>query len=167
MIYSQFTKKFQLPDGFVAPNSLVFENLVAIPLNRKDVEADMEAVNSSLEVIRETRGGSWPAEALTEEFNFLDLAWHEREFRDGDSFAYAVRDTSGKYIGCFYLYPMGLRTQLTEGLAKFDVDASWWVTAEAYEKGYYEKLYSALRQWLKVFPLNNVYYSNQEIPNED
>ena len=72
MIYSQFTKKFQLPDGFVAPNSLVFENLVAIPLNRKDVEADMEAVNSSLEVIRETRGGSWPAEALTEEFNFLD-----------------------------------------------------------------------------------------------
>ena len=47
MIYSQFTKKFQLPDGFVAPNSLVFENLVAIPLNRKDVEADMEAFNSS------------------------------------------------------------------------------------------------------------------------
>lgn len=167
MIYSQFTKKFQLPDGFVAPNSLVFEDLVALPLARKDVEADMAAVNSSLEVIRKTRGGSWPAEALTEEFNFLDLAWHEREFRDGDSFAYAVRDTSDKYIGCFYLYPIGLRTHLTEVLVEFDVDASWWVTAEAYEKGYYEKLYSALRQWLKEFPFNNVYHSNKEIPNED
>jgi hypothetical protein len=62
---------------------------------------------------------------------------------------------------------MGLRTQLTEGLVEFDVDASWWVTSEAYEKGYYEKLYNTLRQWLKEFPFNNVYYSNQEIPNED
>jgi len=165
--YKGFIRKFNLPDGFEAPVSLEFQDLIAKPLNRKDVQLDMEAVNSSLEIIRKTRGGSWPAEAVTEEFNFLDLAWHEREFRDGDSFAYAVRDTSGKYIGCFYLYPMGLRTELTEELLEHDVDASWWVTAEGYEQGYYQKLFSALQQWLKDFPFSNVYYSNQEIPNED
>ncbi len=165
--YKGFIRKFNLPDGFEAPVSLEFQDLIAKPLNRKDVQLDMEAVNSSLEIIRKTRGGSWPAEAVTEEFNFLDLAWHEREFRDGDSFAYAVRYTSGKYIGCFYLYPMGLRTELTEELLEHDVDASWWVTAEGYEQGYYQKLFSALQQWLKDFPFSNVYYSNQEIPNED
>jgi hypothetical protein len=127
----------------------------------------MQAVNSSLEAIRQTRGGSWPAEAVTEEFNFLDLAWHEREFRDGDSFAYAVRNASNKYIGCFYLYPMGLRTELTVELLAHDVDASWWVTTKSYEQGYYETLFKALQQWLKGFPFSNVYYSNQEVPNED
>ena len=62
---------------------------------------------------------------------------------------------------------MGLRTELTEGLLEHDVDASWWVTAEGYEQGYYQKLFTALQQWLKDFPFSNVYYSNQEIPNED
>ena len=165
--YADFIKKFRLTEDLSAPTSLKFEDLIAAPLSRKDVKADMQAVNSSLEVIRQTRGGSWPAEAVTEEFNFLDLAWHEREFRDGDSFAYAVRNTSGVYIGCFYLYPMGLRTKLTEELLAHDVDASWWVTTESYEQGYYRKLFKALQQWLKDFPFNNVYYSNQEVPNED
>jgi len=164
--YSEYIKKFRLPEDFSAPTRLEFEELVAEPLSRKDVQADMEAVNSSLEIIRKTRGGSWPVEAVTEEFNFLDLAWHEREFRDGDSFAYAVRSSSGEYIGCFYLYPMGLRTELTEELLSYDVDASWWVTTESYEQGYYIKLFSALQQWLKEFPFSNVYYSNKEIPNE-
>ena len=164
---SGFVKKLNLPIGFKVPISLEYENLLAQPLTRKDVMQDMEAVNSSLEVIRQTRGGSWPAEAVTEEFNFLDLAWHEREFRDGDSFAYAVRDTSDRYIGCFYLYPMGLRTELAQELLQYDVDASWWVTAESYEQGYYEELFKSLQQWLKDFPFSNIYYSNKEVPNED
>lgn len=162
--YNEFVRKFKLPVDFRAPLTLEFQDLIAKPLIREDVQADMAAVNSSLDTIRQTRGGSWPAEAVTEELNLLDLAWHEREFRDGDSFAYAVRDTSGKYIGCFYLYPMGLRTPLSEELLDHDVDASWWVTAEGYEQGYYQKLSDALHQWLKDFPFTNVYYSNKEIP---
>ena len=161
--YAGLIKKLHLPDGFKAPVSLEFQDLIAKRLNRRDVQPDMEAVNSSLEIIRKTRGGSWPAEAVTEEFNLLDLAWHEREFRDGDSFAYAVRDASDNYIGCFYLYPMGVRTLLSEELLDYDVDASWWVTNEGYEQGYYQKLSDALHQWLKDFPFTNVYYSNKEI----
>jgi hypothetical protein len=39
------------------------------------------------------------------------------------------------------------------------------VTPEAYARGFYEKLYVALRHWLaEQFPFAAVYYSNVEIP---
>jgi hypothetical protein len=42
---------------------------------------------------------------------------------------------------------------------------SWWVTPQAYEEGYYTKLYRALGLWLaEDFPFKAPYYSNLEIP---
>jgi hypothetical protein len=165
MDYTAFVKKLTLPPNFQAPTEFISEDLVAKSLTRLDLHADMDAVNSSLELIRKTRGGSWPSEAVSEAFDLLDLAWHEREFRDGGSFAYVVHDASGTYVGCFYLYPMGVRTTLTDELLSYDIDASWWVSAEAYKHGYYEKLYQALQMWLASgFPGQNIYYSNKEIP---
>lgn len=42
---------------------------------------------------------------------------------------------------------------------------SWWVTPGAYERGYYTKLYAALRHWIeRAFPFTKAYYSNTEIP---
>ena len=161
MDYKNFIKKF----NFKAPAELEYEDLRAKTLTRADLKADMEGVNSSLELIRNTSGGSWPSEQVTEDFDLLDLAWHEREFRDGNSYAYVVYSDKDEYIGCFYLYPMGVRTELTEELMKYDLDASWWVTAGAYEQGYYEKLYKAIQQWLSEFPVKNVYYSNKDIPS--
>jgi hypothetical protein len=157
-----YIKKFSFPSDFRAPVQFAFEDLSARPLTRSDLKADMEAVNSSIETIRKTRGGTWPEEEVSEEFDLLDLAWHEREFRDGGSFAYVVYDATERYIGCFYLYPMGVRTELTEGLLDYDMDASWWVSTEAYEQGYYDKLYAALQLWLKEFPVESIYYSNKE-----
>lgn len=160
MNYSEITKKF----NFQAPGKLEYEDLRAKTLTRADLKADIEGVNSSLELIRKTRGGSWPSEPVSKDFDLLDLAWHEREFRDDTSFAYVVYNDRNEYIGCFYLYPMGVRTELSEELMNYDVDASWWVTSKAYEQGYYEKLYKALQQWLSEFPVAKVYYSNKEIP---
>lgn len=151
--------------NFQAPLKLEYEDLRAKTLTRKDLKADMDGVNSSLELIRNTRGGSWPSEPVTEEFDLLDLAWHEREFRDGTSYAYVVYNDKNDYIGCLYLYPMGVRTELTEELMDYDLDASWWVTAEAYKHGYYEKLYAAMQQWLGEFPVKKIYYSNKKIPS--
>jgi hypothetical protein len=163
---SDFIKKLKLSGNFVPPAELVFEDIKAKPLTRQDLEADLEAVNSSLEIIRQTRGGSWPEEELNSEFDLLDLAWHEREFRDRESFAYVIYDTDNQYIGCFYLYPMGVRTTLTDELLKYDVDVSWWVTSLAYKQAYYVKLYNALKEWLSSsFPFENIYYSNKEIPS--
>ena len=166
MGYESFTKKFVLPVNFRPPNELTFEDLIAKPLARVDLKADLEAVNSSIEIIQKTRGGLWPTEELEEDFDLLDLAWHEREFRDNSSFSYAVYDKTDVYIGCFYLYPMGHRTTLTDETIEYDVDVSWWVTTKAYSDGYYSKLYAGLRKWLeKDFPFKKIYYSNKEIPS--
>ena len=157
--------RLELPAGFTAPEVLRHEDIVAAVLTRDDLAEDVAGINASVELIGRTRGGGWPAGPVDEEENFTDLVWHELEFREGTSFSYVVRDAAGAYLGCCYLYPMGRRTELTEELLHHDVDVSWWVTAEAYERGRYAELYVALRRWLEdAFPFEAPHYSNLEVP---
>src|SRR4051812_38047555 len=163
MDYRQFTKKLA---GRPVPETLTYDDIVLRALTRDHLADDVRGINASLDIIRRTRGGSWPTEAVTEESNFVDLVWHECEFRDGGSYTFGVYDTNDRYLGCAYLYPMGRRTELTEALLKYDVDVSWWVTPPAYEQGYYTKLYRALVHWLaEELPFAEPYYSNREIPD--
>ena len=61
---------------------------------------------------------------------------------------------------------MGRRTPLSEDLLDHDVDVSWWVTPDAYERGYYTKLYAALQHWVVAdYPFRKPYYSNLEMPS--
>jgi hypothetical protein len=61
---------------------------------------------------------------------------------------------------------VGRRTPLTAELARYDVDVSWWVTPDAYERGYYTTVYRALRHWIATaFPFSAAWYSNAEIPS--
>ncbi len=168
MEYRGLVKRLDPPSGYVAPTELAYEDIRARAISRADLHDDVRGINSSIELIRRTRGGRWPTEAVSEEFNYVDLVWHECEFREGSSFTYAVYDVGGRYLGCCYLYPVGSRTELTEDLLKYDVDVSWWVTPEAYEQGYYAKLYAALRHWVAdAFPFTMAYYSNIEVPERD
>jgi hypothetical protein len=165
MHYEQFTKKLGTPAGFTVPKRLRFEHFDARAISRADLADDVRGINASLELIVRTRGGGWPTEPVTAAVDFVDLVWHELEFRDGYSFTYAVYDTGGNYLGCCYLYPLGRRTELSEALLDYDVDVSWWVTPAAYERGDYDKLYTALRHWLATeFSFWRPYYSNREIP---
>jgi RimJ/RimL family protein N-acetyltransferase len=165
--YGQFVKVFDLPQEFVAPVELRYENVVATAITREHLVDDVAGINTSLELIRRTRGGEWPSEPTTEDANFIWLVWHELEFLEGKSFTYALYSTEPRYLGCAYLYPPGRRGPLTEELAAFDVDVSWWVTPAGYEQGYYREVYDALRHWLaSEFPFRNPYYSNAEIPDE-
>jgi RimJ/RimL family protein N-acetyltransferase len=167
MDYRLLEKRLDMPAGFSPPRRLVREDIVATAITRADLEDDVRGINASLALIRRTRGGTWPSEPVTEEFNFVDLVWHELEFRERYSFTYVLRTTEGGYLGCCYLYPMGRRTALTEDLARHDVDVSWWVTPSAYEAGYYAKSHRALRQWLAAeYPFWSAYFSNREIPDE-
>jgi len=160
-----FVKSLDLPSGFVAPTELAYEDIRARAISRADLREDVKGINASIELIQRTRGGGWPTDPVTEDFNYVDLVWHELEFRDGHSFTYAVYDVDGQYLGCCYLYPLGRRTTLTEELLRHDVDVSWWVTPSAYDRGYYAKLYTALQQWVtQEFPFTAPYYSNIEIP---
>jgi hypothetical protein len=163
--YAKFVRKLELPPGYTVPTSLRYEDLIAEAITRADLRDDVRGINASIALIQRTRGGGWPVEPVTEAFNFVDLVWHELEFREGDSFTYVVRDAVGGYLGCCYLYPMGRRTELSEELLGHDVDVSWWVTPDAYERGYYERLYRALRHWLaEALPFAAPYYSNAEVP---
>jgi hypothetical protein len=167
MDWSPFLKRLQVPPGFVVPRDLAHEDVRAHAISRADLDDDVAGINASIELIQRTRGGGWPTEPVTEDFNFVDLVWHEQEFREGTSFAYAVYDSNGGYLGCCYLYPMGRRTELTEELLRHDVDVSWWVTPDAYERGYYEKLYRALGDWVtEQFPFESPHYSNAEVPRD-
>jgi len=74
-------KKLTLPEDYTPPVQLTYEDLIARPLTRSYLADDLAGVNSSIETIQKTRGGSWPTEELTEDFDLLDLAWHERELR--------------------------------------------------------------------------------------
>lgn len=165
MDYKNFIKSLQLPAAFAPPTELTSEDIVARAISRADLVADVNGINSSIDIIRRTRGGNWPSGPVSEEFNYVDLVWHELEFRENYSFAYAVYDAGRQYLGCCYFYPMGRRTPLDEHLLHHDVDVSWWVTPDAYHRGYYAKLYLALRQWIAdAFPFKNPHFSNREIP---
>jgi hypothetical protein len=165
MDYTNLVKRLPLPPGFSAPRELTYEDVVARAIGRGDLAEDVRGINASLELIRRTRGGRWPTGPVTEEFNYVDLVWHECEFRDGGSYTYALYGTGGGYLGCCYLYPMGGRTPLSDETLAYDVDVSWWVTPDAYERGYYEKLCRALRHWLaEQFPFSAPHFSNAEMP---
>jgi hypothetical protein len=163
--YTQLIKRIILPAGASAPRRLVHGDVVATAITRGDNADDVRGINASLALIRQTRGGSWPTEPVTEEHNYMDLVWHELEFREGFSFTYVLRDSAGGYLGCAYLYPVGTRTPLSEQLLACDVDVSWWVTPDAYAAGLYTMVHEALGHWLATeFPFWTPHFSNAEIP---
>ena len=165
MNYHGLVKRLDLPAGWLPPAELEYDDIRAAAISRAHLHDDVQGINASIELIGRTRGGAWPTEPVSADFNYVDLVWHECEFREGDSFTYAVYDACGHYLGCCYLYPVGRRIPLTGELLKYDVDVSWWVTPGAYERGYYAKLHVALRHWIeREFPFTNAYYSNTEIP---
>ncbi len=73
-------------------------------LTAADVEMDFEAVTRSQSVLRGLFGPTWP-EGLTFEDNLIDLHWHHREFTAKRSYAWVIRDRTGTYLGCAYLFP--------------------------------------------------------------
>jgi hypothetical protein len=50
---------------------------------------------------------------LEEEENYVGLVWHECEFRDKKSFTFWLEARDRGYIGCAYLYPLGVRWPLS------------------------------------------------------
>lgn len=82
------------------------DDIVATAITRADLREDLCGINASIDLINRTRGGGWPTEAVTEPYNYVDLVWHELEFREGTSLTYIVRNTDHTYLGCCYLYPL-------------------------------------------------------------
>ena len=156
--------KIDLPENFSAPAELRHQKFIARKLKASDTYLDYMAVMSSIEIIRKTRGGSWPSPDLSFEDDMIDLSWHQREFENKSSFAYTVMNLEETAcLGCFYLYPAGFRGEAPEGS---DVDVSFWVTQKEYDKGLYAELYKAMQEWLeKEWLFKKPHWSNKELPN--
>lgn len=101
--YKLLIRKLVVPHGTTIPRRLAFDDIVAVALTREHLRDDVDGINASLDVIRRTRGGPWPAEAVTEEGDYIDLVWHECEFPDDSSFTYVLQHAAGRYLGCAYL----------------------------------------------------------------
>jgi NAD(P)-dependent dehydrogenase (short-subunit alcohol dehydrogenase family) len=56
-----------VPAGFDAPRLLRYDDVTAHAITRNDLGADVRGINASLDLIRETHGGTWPTGAVTEE----------------------------------------------------------------------------------------------------
>lgn len=86
------------------PRSAVLGAFHLTPLDPSVVEEDFAVVTASRAVLQGLFGDDWPV-GLTLAENAIDLAWHEREFTSGRSFAWVIRDGQGVYLGCAYVYP--------------------------------------------------------------
>ena len=141
---------------------IVFEKFIVEKLTPKYIDEDFSALIENSDLIKEIRGnaGDWPSlDTLSKEDNFLDLAWHQREFEYGLSFAFVVRDLEGNYMGCIYLYPMGFRSS-PQNKDEFEVDFSFWITKDYYNKGLYEIVKDDFIKYLQNIGFTKIYYSN-------
>jgi len=153
-----------VPESFIVPEEFETSDFRIRKLTYRDALLDYEAVMSSIDIIKKTRGGDrgWPSPNLTFEDDQIDLAWHQREFENKTSFAYTVMSLDEKEcLGCLYLYPAGSRGEKTKDA---DVDVSFWVTQSAYDKGLYTILFKILDQWLTTWPFKKIGYSNDVLP---
>ena len=90
MNYHGLVKRLDLPAGWIPPAKLEYGDIRARAISRADNDDDVQGINASIELIRRTRGGSWPTEPVSVDFDYVDEIWHECEFREGCSFTYAV-----------------------------------------------------------------------------
>ena len=75
--YRGLVKRLDLPAGWVPPAKLEYDDIRARAISRADNDDDVQGINASIELIRRTRGGSWPAGPVSADFNYVDVVWHE------------------------------------------------------------------------------------------
>ncbi len=152
-----------IPDTFQAPDNIKTDYFLFRKLCFLDARLDYDAVMSSIDIIHQTRGGTWPDDKLTYLDDQIDLGWHQREFENRSSFAYTIMTLDEiKCLGCAYLYPPGFRSEMSENA---DVDVSFWVTQDAYDQGMYPIVYKFLQEFLSEWPFKKIVFTNKNLLN--
>jgi len=129
-----------------------------MPLTIHDVDADYEAIMSSVDHLKKQKVfgdlSKWPSRTLTKEQDLIDLGWHQKEFQRRTSFAYTVtNEEETSYIGCVYIYPS----------EKADAEVYLWVTESEYKKGTDSLLFEIVKRWIaKNWPFKKVAYLGRE-----
>ena len=131
------------------------------PLTNRWVIEDFAAIIESFPHIDGLIGppGSIPERGTyTLETNVIELAWHEREFRTRQSFAFAaITHDNTREVGCVYLYPPPTPREDAVGIswARWDPDDP---DADA-------RFFAEFRAWVaRDWPFANVAYPGRSIP---
>ena len=142
-----------VPDSFSPPERAQFSGFHLRMLTVHDVARDFAAVmeaGSRLFGVLEA-ASRWP-EGLTIEENLIDLAWHQREFTIGHSFAYTVMSDAGsRCLGCCYINP--------SDRAEYDAVALYW----AREAGFDPALGAAFRAFVAGWPFRAVGFPGRDV----
>jgi hypothetical protein len=148
--------------NFVAPTLATAPQFVLRPLTIHHVIKDYDAVMTSREHLWRRFGAAWgwPAADLSLEQDLIDLAWHQKEFQIGSSFAYSVLSLDeSRTLGCVYIYPPS--TPKIDHAA--DADVWFWARQSELASGLEQDLEAFIMNWLaenwpfKTVLLNTVF----------
>ncbi|NLG28725.1 MAG: GNAT family N-acetyltransferase [Chloroflexi bacterium] len=149
-----------VPASFVVPLRVEHPNFVLRPLTVDDVEHDYDAVMSSVESLRHVFAAQddWPADDMTIEDNYRDLARHQQDFERRAGFTYTVETPDGaRCLGCVYIYPTGR--------GDYQARVHYWVRDSDNARGLDVALGATLRRWLaEAWPFERVAFPGREIP---
>lgn len=152
---------FTIQADFQIPLELNTTRVRLRPLSIHDLDADYDAVMSSIDYLRTAMpfgpNHDWPTPELSRDQNLIDLGWHQKEFQNRTSFAYTVVSPHDETcLGCVYIYP-----SMKQG---FDAGISMWVRASEAANGLDEHLYDAVRNWIHgQWPFQSPGYPGREL----
>ena len=143
------------PADFTPPARLVCRDFHLRWLTIHDLIKDYDAVMSSTARLQGVFYQSdWP-EGLSLEQNLIDLAWHQKEYQRGSSYAYTVMAPDESIcLGCVYLYPASN--------PDYDAEVLLWVRSSHARLD--SPLYQAVRHWVEEhWPFTRVAYPSRSI----
>ena len=136
------------PDNFKVPLKYSGNGFELKPLTIASNESDFKAVNNNVD--RLGKHLNYPKHS--KEQNLIDLGYHQKEMQKKASFTYTItRLGDTKNIGCLYIYPSDRQG--------FEVEVTYWLTREGYERGLYSVIDDEIKVWLeKSWPFKSVYF---------
>lgn len=143
-----------LPDDFVHPERVELSTGHHLrPIRADDVDIDHPAVMGSQARLWSIYGEAWgwPPPTMTVEADREDLARHEQEIADHESFNYAVLDAGETVLlGCVYIDP-----PVREGT---DAEISWWVVDDMVATPLEAELDATVPAWIAAdWPFTSPY----------
>lgn len=147
-----------IPAGFTPPARADGPGFHLRMLTIHDAVKDFDAVMATAGRLKGflEPGATWP-DGLTLEENLIDLAWHQREFTVGHSFAYTVmNDDESRCLGCGYINP----ADQPEAWPGYDAVAFYWARDLALDAS----LGEVFRALVARFPFAKVAFPGRDQP---
>lgn len=139
--------------GFAPPRETTLAGVRLRVLGVDDLAPDYAAVMESGAALHDLFhiGDRWP-DGLSERDNLVDLAWHEKEFKRGSSYAWGLwREDADRYLGSAYVYPDAERRAAAH--------AVHWIRAGENDPALRRDFKAAWEAWVGGWPLASVRFS--------